>query len=253
MDLRDRRAAGDLWQAATKPDTEQPAPSERMERLHDLVARAERVGEGVDPDIDPGPDVVDQDGHQRAADDEQDQPDDDEAEPAGGDIEHRQEDPEEQQRGAEILLDDDDHEGDRPHRDHRRQIRDGRQPQRTDACVLLDQQRSVLRQVAGKEDDQDHLEQLGRLAAERPELDRQALPIDLRAEHEGQQQQPDADGGPCVLVATQPAIRADDDRECRQHGQRDEQPRQLDLGQAECRPEEGLLDEILRQPFHQQQ
>ena len=89
-------------QATAEPDPEQPAAGERMERLDDLVAGAERVGERVDPDVDPGPDVVDQDGHQGAPDDEQDQPDDDQADPSGGDVEHRQEDAEEQQRRAEV-------------------------------------------------------------------------------------------------------------------------------------------------------
>ena len=171
----------------------------------------------------------------------------------GGDVEHREEDAEEQQRRAEVPLDDDDHEGDRPHRDHRREVRDGRQAQRADPRVLLDEQGAVLRQVAGQEDDQDHLEQLGRLAAERPELDGQALAVDLGAEHEGQQQQADPGRGPRVLVAAQPAVRADDDRQGRHDGQGDEQPDELDLGEPERGAEERLLDEVLRQPLHQQQ
>ena len=51
-----------------------------------------------------------------------------------------------------------------------------------DPRVLLDQQRPVLGQVAGQEDDEDDLEQLRRLAAERPELEGQALAVDLGAE-----------------------------------------------------------------------
>ena len=203
-----------------EPDAEQPAASERVERLDDLVARPERVGERIDPDVDAGPDVVEQHRHQRAAEQEQDQPDDDQADPAGGDVEQRQEDAEEQQRRAEVALDDHDAEGDRPHRDHRGEVRQRRQPQRPEPRVLLHQQRPVLRQVAGQEDDEDDLEQLGRLAAERSELEGQALAVDLRAEDEGQQQQPDADRRPGVLVAAQPAVGADDDAERRRHGER---------------------------------
>jgi hypothetical protein len=39
---------------------------------------------------------------------------------------------------------------------------------------MLDEEWSVLRQVAGEEDHQDHLEQLRWLAADRAEVDRQA-------------------------------------------------------------------------------
>ena len=164
---------------AAEPDAEQPAAGERVERLDDLVARSERVGERVEPDVDAVADVVEQLGHQRAAQHEQDQPDDHQADPARGDVEHRQEDAEEQERGAEVALDDHDAEGDRPHRDHRGEVRQRRQPQRPEPRVLLDQQGPVLRQVAGQEDDEDDLEQLGRLAAERSELEGQALTVDL--------------------------------------------------------------------------
>ena len=72
VDLRDRRPAGDLGQPAAEPDPEQAAAGERMQRLDDLVAGAERVGERIEPDVDPGPDVVEEHGHQRAAEQEQD-------------------------------------------------------------------------------------------------------------------------------------------------------------------------------------
>ena len=115
------------------------------------------------------------------------------------------------------------------------------------------EQGPVLRQVAGQEDDEDDLEQLGRLAAERSELEGQALAVDLRAEDEGEQQQTDADRRPGVLVAAQPAVGPDDDAEGRRQGQRQQQPDELDLGQPELGAEERLGDEVLRQPLHQQQ
>ena len=111
----------------------------------------------------------------------------------------------------------------------------------------------VLGQVAGQEDHQDDLEQLGRLSAQRPDLERQALAVDHRAEDERQQQQAHPGGRPGVLVAAQPAVGADDDAERRRDRQCDQQPHQLDLGQAEGRPEERLLDEVLWEPLHEQQ
>ena len=61
---------------------------------------------------------------------------------AGRRVEQRQEDAEEQQRRAEVALDDDDPEGDRPHRDHRGEVRQRRQPERAEPRVLLDEERA---------------------------------------------------------------------------------------------------------------
>ena len=52
VDLRDRQPAADLRQPGPEPDAEQPAAGERVERLDDLVARAQRIGERVEPDVD---------------------------------------------------------------------------------------------------------------------------------------------------------------------------------------------------------
>ena len=70
---------------------------------------------------------------------------------------------------------------------------------------------------------------------------------------ERQEQQPDAGRRPGVLVAAQPAVGADHDAEGRGDGERQQQPDELDLGEPEGRPEEGLGDEVLRQPLHEQQ
>ena len=129
----------------------QAAASERVERLDDLVAGAERVGERVEPDVDAIADVREEVRHQRRAREEQDRPDDDEADPTGRGVDEGQEHGEEEQRGTEVTLDHDDQQRDRPHRDHRREVRQRRQPDRTDAGVLLDQEWPVLGQVAGKE------------------------------------------------------------------------------------------------------
>ena len=67
VDLRDRQASADLGQAGPRPTPEEAAAGERVERLDDLVAGAQRVGEGIQPDVDPVADVVEQAGHEQAA------------------------------------------------------------------------------------------------------------------------------------------------------------------------------------------
>ena len=127
-------------------------------------------------------------------------------------------------------------EGDGPHRDHRREIRQRRQAERPEARVLLDQQGSVLGEVTREEDDEDDLEQLGRLTAHRPEPQGQPLPRDIRPEDERQQQQGDPGRRPGVLVATKPRVRAHDDRRAgRATAIAEDEPDQLDLAQAQRR------------------
>ncbi len=232
---------------------QQAAAGEGMQRLDDLVARPERVGERIDPDVDAIADVLEQVRHEGAAGQEQDEPDDDEAEPPGRGIGQRQEHREEQQRRTEVALDHDDAERDRPHRDHRGEVRQGRQAKRADARVLFDEHRSVLREVAGEEHHEDDLQQLGRLTADRPEAQRQPLARNVSAEHEGQEQQRDPDRRPRVLVAAQPAVGPDHDADRRGHGDGEDEPDQLDIAEAQ----RGLADleghEVLRQPLHEQQ
>ena len=110
-----------------------PPAGERVERLDHLVAGPGRVGERVEPDVDPRPDIAHGLVQDEAADDEEHEPDDHRAHPPRGRVQEQQEDGEEQQRRAEVALDDDDAEGDRPHRDHRREIRQRRERIRTDA------------------------------------------------------------------------------------------------------------------------
>ena len=86
-----------------------------------------------------------------------------------------------------------------------------------------------------------------------PEREREPLAVDLGAEDERQQQQRDAGRRPRVLVLAQPEVGPDDDRDRAGEDERERQPDELDLGQAELRAEEALDDEVLRQPLHQQQ
>ena len=77
-------------------------------------------------------------------------------------------------------------------------------------------------------------------------------PLASSPEDEGQQQQADPGGRPGVLVATQPGVRADDDGQHADDRDGDEQPQQLDAGQAE-RVAEGGARLVLGQSLHQQQ
>ena len=87
-----------------------------------------------------------------------------------------------------------------------------------------------------------------------PEAERQPRAADVDAEDEDEQQQRDAGRGPRVLVATQPAIRADDDRERGRDGQPTGAARRAGPGRAQlARRRNRLPDEVLRQPLHQEQ
>ena len=103
---------------------------------------------------------------------------------------------------------------------------------RPDPGRFLDEQRPVLGEVAREEHDEDHLQQLRRLAADRAERERQALAVDLGPEDERQQQQGDADRRPRVLVEPQPAVGADDDGEGRGDADRQHEPDELDVGRG---------------------
>ena len=75
-----------------------------------------------------------------------------------------------------------------------------------------------------------------------PSCERQALAVDLGAEDERQQQQADPGRGPRVLVAAQPAVGSDDDREDRDRRDRQQQPAELDRRQPERPAEDVWVD-----------
>ena len=117
------------------------------------------------------------------------------------------------------------------------------------------QQRPVLGEVAGQEDDEDDLEQLRRLArrAARCASDSRA-PFVSSPKQEDEQQQPDADGRPGVLVVAQPAVAADEDRERREDHEARRRSRTAGAARGQLATADQLLrGEILRQPLHQQQ
>ena len=144
-------------------------------------------------------------------------------------------------------------EGDRPHRGHRGEERHRREADRADPGRLLDEERPVLGQVPGEEDDEDHLEQLGRLAGDRADRQAQALAVDVVPEDERREQQGDAGGRPRVLVEPQPEIAPDRDREGGGQAERQHQPGELDVAEPELPRTDGLDDLVLGQPLHQEQ
>ena len=100
VDLRDRDVAVDERQAVPETHPEQPAAGEGVQALDHLEAGAQRIGERIEPDVEPLPDGVEQVRHQDAPEHEQDQADDDEADPRRRHVQHREEDAEEQQGRA---------------------------------------------------------------------------------------------------------------------------------------------------------
>ena len=110
---------------------------------------------------------------------------------------------------------------------------------------LLDEERPVLGQVAGKEHDEDDLQQLRRLPADRPEARGVSrAPLTSRPRKNVSEQQADARRRPGVLVEAQPAVGPDDDRQDR--GDRDERSAshdELDVGRGR-----GRGRRVLRRP-----
>jgi hypothetical protein len=92
-----------------------------------------------------------------------------------------------------------------------------------------DQQLARVAQVAGHEDDDRDLRELGRLEGQGPGLDREVGAVDLRADagHAGQQQQADAGGGDRVAVALEHAIVAQQDDRRREEAEADDEPLRL--------------------------
>jgi hypothetical protein len=149
----------DLRQARPEARAQDAAPAVGVQGADDLVARPLRVGERIEPDVD-RPGRAGRAGTDGAAGDEQHQPEHDVRDAPGGDVEQRQEDEEVEQCRAQVALDDDDGQGHAPHRQHRQQVGQRRQLERTDARAGGRQQSAILGQVPGQEDNQDHLQQL---------------------------------------------------------------------------------------------
>ena len=102
-----------------------------------------------------------------------------------------------------------------------------------DAPGADDQQLARVAQVAGQEDDDRDLGELGGLEGQRPEADAEVGAVDLRADpgQARQQQHPDPDRGDGVAVALQHAVVAQQDDRGGEEPQPDDEPLRLLAGQ----------------------
>ncbi len=171
MDERDRQAAAERDQPLPEALAEHAATSQRVQGPDRLEARAEGIGERVEPDVDPSLDVPEQLVGDVEAGGEQHQADEDIAAPTGRHEQHDQEGAEEEEGGAEVVEADDDEHHDAEQRQHRQEVGQRRHRDGPDAQPRARQQRARLGQVGGDEDDQHDLEDLARLHADRAEVD----------------------------------------------------------------------------------
>ena len=225
----------DVGHAAPDADAEQVAVGYGVERLHDLVALVERVGEGVEPDADARLHVPEHEVQPHGGHGGQSQPDDQiELLPRGG-IEHDQEHEEQHERAAQVLLEHDDDHGQGPHEQERQQGADVRQAERPDAPREDREHLAVLRQVAGQE---QHDGDLGDFAGLEGDDARNAQPdaaaVDLLADEgqHGRQQKDEACDHERVLVVGQPVDVAQQRQHHHHAHHAQEQPHDLAHGQV---------------------
>ena len=195
-----------------RPVPNQLPCADRVERLHELVARAvlprqrlsvdravdRVVGPGVQPDRHAVAYVRDEVIDAERAGEEEARAEADVEQPAGRDVDHRQEDPEVEERAAEVVrLDEDEHRA-APDQQQRPEVLQS----------SLRQHLALLAQVPGEEDDQEHLRELARLELERADMHPEARAVDGGAEpgHRGQDEQPDRRQAEEVLVALEPPV-----------------------------------------------
>ena len=171
--------------------------------------RAERI----EPDVDALVDVADVAAEDVGPDAEHEQPGEDVGEAARGDVEQRQEGAEEHQRAAEVAGGDEHQHRRAPDDEQRPEVlqrrdREAEEPARGDR-----EQLALLRQVAGEEDDDADLRQLGRLEVDRAEVDRRGRPRSpaRRFREPRRQQQQDPGGRDQVAVALEQVVVAKQD------------------------------------------
>ena len=191
------------------------------DRLEDLVAAFLRVCIGIEPDLDPVVDVGNGRGEEPGADQEHRHPDHDEGEAPGRHVEQGEESGEEHQRAAEVADEDEHEHRGAPDDQHRAEVLERRQRHPQHPPGADDQHLAVLAQVAGEENDQADLRELGRLEGERAELDPEVGAVDLFADpgqaRRQQEQQPDH--GDRVAVALEHVVVA---QELDRQGEEDE-------------------------------
>ena len=160
-------------------------------------------------------------GEEPGADQEHRHADDDEREAAGGDVEQGEEGGEEHQRAAEVADEDEHEHRGAPDDQQRPEVLERRQGDAEHPPGADDQHLAVLAQVAGEEDDDADLRELGRLEGERADLHPEVGAVDLLADprQARRQQQQQADGGDRVAVALEHVVVA---QELDRQGEEDE-------------------------------
>ncbi len=179
-----------------------------------------RIGPGVEPGVDALADATDRRVRERGTACEQHEAYGHEQRAARGHVEHGQEDPEVEERAAEVVRLDDDQHGRAEEQEQWPEILEPR----------LREHLTLLPEVRGQEDDEEHLRKLAGLEAERPDVDPQAgavhgAPDDGQCwQHEQDHRRDRAD----VLVALDPAVIASEGEQHRGHGDHaDDDPRRL--------------------------
>ena len=156
--------AGDRDQPLSEAFAEEAAVGLGEDRLQDLVPAAPGGScVGVEPDFDPIVDVGDGRGEEPGAEQEHRHPDHDEGEAPGRHVEQGEEGGEEHQRAAEVADEDEHEHRGAPDDQHRAEVLERRQGHAEHPPGADDQHLAVLAQVAGEEDDDADLRELGRL------------------------------------------------------------------------------------------
>ncbi len=220
-----------------KPCPKQPAVGLGEEGLGELVAapdlvverRVERVQPGVDAVLDRGAHLVERPrpgGEQR-------EPDGHEQQPVRGDVDDGEEAAEEHQRRADVL-DEEEHRHRRaPDEQQRAEVLERRQRDAGDPPPARDQQLARVAQVAGQEDDDRDLGELGGLEGQRAELHAEVGAVDALADpgHAREQQEQDPGHRDRVAVALEDAVVAQQDDRRREQDQPEHEPLRLLAGE----------------------
>ncbi len=170
-----------------------------------------------------------------------------------GDVQEGEEDGVEQEGRAQVPLDDDHAHPERDHREHRCEVLERREADRAEPGPLGREERPVLREVSREEDDEDHLQELGRLAAERADDERQARAALVHPEDERESEEPEPGEGPRVLVHAEPRVGPDHDREHAHDREAEAEPEGLQLREAEVDGPDVLRHVVLREPDHEEE
>ncbi len=241
--------------APAQPGAEHPAVAEAVDRLDDLVAAVERARPRIDPDVDPGLDVIERPpGHDRCAG-EQDHAHHQVAGALGGDPHHHDEQREEQQRGAEVALADHHDHREAPGQQDRGQVARLGEAQRPDPPGAGRDELSPFGQVGGEEDGERDLGELARLEVDRPDAHPDAGAAELLADagDEGEQQHGGAGGEQGPGEAGEVGRSLDEEQHGHERSDRDEAPDGLEAGEPVVEPGDHHVAEAVEEGGDRQQ